>query len=150
MENKRKNVISLRLTDKELEQITGEHDFVSRYFSESESVIVEDLESAITGDIKRQKTNDYLPEVIGQLTIWDINKVLDKDYAIRNIMNTYDNKWIINIISLKDNKSYILCSDNDIRDNLNHIFKAETYESMLVLEPAKLRKEIIKFVLNAN
>ena len=135
---------------KELEKITGDYDFASNYFSESENTIVGDLETAITGDIKKQKTNSYLPELIGQLTIWNIDKILDKNSIIRNIMNACSNKWIINVISLKENKSYILCSDNDVRNTLNSIFNTKTFDLMLVLEPAKLRKEIIKFVLNAN
>ncbi|NMA51293.1 MAG: hypothetical protein GX951_05575 [Mollicutes bacterium] len=50
------------------------------------------------------------------------------------VMDSYGNMWILNIISLKDNTSYILYSNDKVKNKL------------LVKKPAMLRKEIMKLV----
>ena len=37
-------------------------------------------------------------------------------------MDANGEKWIINIISLKDNTSYIICSDDEVKQNINELF----------------------------
>ena len=91
--------------------------------------------------MKYQKENDKLPRIIGQLTIWDINDL--NHSIIRQIMNNKGSNWIINIISLKDNISYIMCSDDAIEKDMILLLNGEQKKGFVVLKPAKLRKEIM-------
>ena len=126
-----------------LQLITGEIDFANVYFSECQNAIESNLDESIINDLKHQKTNEYLPDTIGQLTIWDIDRLKDKNDRINQIMNSNGNKWIINLISLKDNTSYVICSDDEVRQNISELFDCEDNGKFLILKPAKLRKEIM-------
>ena len=128
---------------KKLEQITQEYNFASLYFSECQNVIENNLRLSIINDLKIQKVNEYLPEVLGQLTIWDVTKLLEQINIIKETMNNYGDKWAINIISLKENKSYIIYSKDDIAINISKLFNCICEDDMLIIKPAKLRKEII-------
>ena len=129
-----------------LSKITNCYNYSEIYFSECQSIIESNLEESIKNDIKIQKVNEYLPEVFGQLTIYNIEKIsIDK---IKEIMNSFGSKWIINIISLAYNTSYILCSDNDIKEKVNMVFNVDSANNTLIIKPAKLRKEIIKAALS--
>ena len=128
---------------KKLEQITQEYNFASLYFSECQNVIENNLRLSIINDLKIQKVNEYLPEVLGQLTIWDVTKLLEQINIIKETMNNYGDKWAINIISLKENKSYIIYSNDDVAINISKLFDCICEDDMLIIKPAKLRKEII-------
>ena len=128
---------------KKLEQITQEYNFASLYFSECQNVIENNLRLSIINDLKIQKVNEYLPEVLGQLTIWDVTKLLEQINIIKETMNNYGDKWAINIISLKENKSYIIYSKDDIAINISKLFNCICEDDMLIIQPGKLRKEII-------
>ena len=65
-------------------------------------------------------------------------------------MNSYNSEWLMNVISLKENKSYILCSTEKVKNNLSILFNCTSEGDILVITPAKLRKEIIKFALDFN
>ena len=101
-----------------LKMISGINYFQDIYFSECQKFIEENFENAIKNDLKIEKVNLYLPEVLGQLTIWDINSILKKKQIIANVLSSYSDGWLINIISLKDNKSYIYCSNDEVKNNL--------------------------------
>ena len=132
---------------KKLEKITKEYNFSETYFYECQNVVEEDLKSSIVNDLKFQKVNEYLPDVLGQLTVWDITKLLNNVDDIKEIMNDNSNEWLINIISLKENKSYIICSDFEVKNNLNKLFDCYFKDDMAIITPAKLRKEIIRQAL---
>lgn len=132
---------------KTLESISGVYNFQDIYFGECQKFIVDNLEESIKNDLKIEETNSYLPNVLGQLTIWDINSVIDKRSIIENILSNYGENWLINIISLKDNKSYICCSNELVSMNLSTLFDGLIDDNIFVVSPAKLRKEIIKAAL---
>ena len=133
-----------------LQSITGEENFAELYFSECQRTIEDKLEASIVNDLKYQNQNKYLPRIIGQLTIWDIEKVMNKKEQIIKIMNGQENKWIINIISLKDNISYIICSDDVTQRNFKNLFVSESNNDFIVIKPAMLRKEIIHVALKSG
>ena len=58
-------------------------------------------------------------------------------------MNSYGNEWMMNIISLKDSKSYIMYSDDVVKSKLSKLLDCYNNESLIVV-PAMLRKEIMK------
>lgn len=131
-----------------LKTITGESNFDDIYFNECQNTIEYNLEDSIINDLKYQKTNEYLPDTIGQITIWDINRLIDKIDKIRQIMYKNKSKWIINVISLKDNTSYIMYSDDEVRQNINKLFECSNNDQFLMLKPARLRKEIMGTALS--
>ena len=133
-----------------LEKLTKEYNYASVYFSECQKYIEDNLLEAIKNDIKTQNVSDILPDVFAQLTIWNAKDLLLKKDYITRIMNGYGNKWMINIISLNDNTSYVLCSNNDVSNTLEQLFNCSNEEDTLLIKPAMLRKEIIAKALKIN
>lgn len=133
-----------------LQTITAELNFSDKYFNECQNTIEYNLEESIVNDLKHQKTNEYLPDTIGQLTIWDVDRLRNKIDRVKQIMDGNGNKWLINIISLKDNTSYIMCSDDEVRQNAIRLFDCNYNNDFLMLKPARLRKEIMWAALSKN
>jgi len=131
-----------------LQSILGQLDFDDSYFNECQNIIENNLEESIVNDLKYQKTNEYLPDIIGQLTIWDINRLINQFDKVKQIMKLKGNKWIINIICLKDNTSYVMCSDDVIKQNINKLFDCKYNDDLLLIKPARLRKEIMGTALS--
>ena len=137
-----------KMAYKKLEDITKEYNYKEKYFLECQKYIESNLEESIKNDIKIQHINEYLPDVFGQLTIYDSNELLNKRNILIKIMNSYGNEWILNLISLKDNTSYILYSDETIRNNLEKVLNCYNDNDIVIIRPAMLRKEILKKVIN--
>lgn len=126
-----------------LENMTKFYNFKDNYFGECQNYIEENLKASIENDLKIESTMNNLPNVLGQLTIWDISKILTNKYFIEEVLSNYGEDWLINIISLRDNKSYVVCSNMDVLNKLKLLFSGECEDNMLVISPAVLRKEII-------
>lgn len=135
---------------KELDKIVSDLDFKENYFSECQNYIVNNLTESITKDIKMQNHINILPKVFAQLTIWNVNGLMNKKKLINEIMNSYNSSWMINIISLEENKSYILFSDNEIKNKISYLFNIIEDEDCMIVTPAILRKEIMNISLNNN
>jgi len=133
-----------------LAKLTGFTDFKTMYFYEVQNVIEQDLINAIANDIKMEETCRYLPKTLGQLTIYDVTSILRNLDVIKTTMNKYNKKWLINIICLKENRSYIICSDKNIKNNLVKLFNNNSDSDIIILNPAILRKEIIRTGLEYN
>lgn len=131
-----------------LQTITGESNFADTYFNECQNTIESKLVESIVNDLKHQKTNQYLPDIIGQLTIWDINRLMHQTNRIKETMDSNGDKWIINIISLKDNTSYVMYSDDEVKQNINKLFNCNYNDDFLMIKPARLRKEIMATALS--
>ena len=127
-----------------LEDITKDYNYQETYFRECQRYIESNLEESIKNDIKIQYINEYLPTIFGQLTIWDKQVLIDRIDELKKIMNSYKDKWILNIISLKDNTSYIICSDEETKNNLSKVLDCNSKDNILIVKKAMLRKEIIK------
>ena len=135
-----------KIAYKKLEDITKEYNYKETYFLECQKYIESNLEESIKNDIKIQHISEYIPDIFGQLTIWDAKELLNNN-LLRKIMNSYGNKWILNIISLKDNTSYILYSDEDVKNNLEKVLDCSSENNRVIINPAMLRKEIMKKAL---
>lgn len=135
-----------KLAYKKLEALTNEHNYASIYFSECQEYIENNLNESIGNDIKFQEVSEILPRVFGQLTIWNMEKLLSKREMINQIMNSYSSEWMLNIISLKDNSSYIMYSNEDIKNRLKELLDCDGND-ILIKTPAMLRKEIMRKAL---
>lgn len=136
-----------RIAYKKLESLINESNYAQIYFGECQKSIEDNLQGSIKNDIKIQKINYYLPEVFGQLTIWNAEKLLIKKDFISQIMNSYSDEWMLNIISLNNNSSYIMYSKTRIKNKLEQLLDCYDKNGILIKNPAMLRKEIMKKAL---
>ena len=130
-----------------LNTIVKNNNLAEEYFKEcQESIMINPIE-AIKNDTKIGVVSKILPQVFGQLVLWNI------DYFIRNInllietMNTFDDEWIMNLISLKDGKSYIIAIDEKIKKKMEDLFNLKFNDNIMELDDVWLRKEIIKMTI---
>ena len=119
-------------------------DWCIAYFNECQQFIESDLKHAIQSDIKVIRETKNLPATIGQLTIWDAQSLLSKRDAIESAMNEKSASWLINIISIKDKKSYFLCNDRTYQHRIEAIFGVAFTDDVAIAERMWLRKEILK------
>lgn len=140
------NIVSKRDKEayKKLEAITEEYDYAEKYFKETQNSISKNMEEAIKNDVKTTKMNQLLPEVFAQLTVWEANKFIKNNEKLKSTMNSYGNSWIINIISLKENISYVFYSDKAVKEKLCYFLNCNFDNEKIIIKPAMLRKEILK------
>ena len=121
-------------------------DFYAEYFSACEVEILKDFTKAIKDDLKIEKAGN-LPEVIGQMIVLNINSFnLDE---MKKVFAEYP-EWMMNVISLKDGKSYIYFGGDGVKHRLEKIFGIEAMqEDLLVLDKFLLRKQIMKMARDA-
>ena len=66
---------------------------------------------------------------------------------IYEALNTFKNPWLMNLISLKDGRSYLISNDENIKFNLETTFNCKFINNIAILSDVWLRKEIIKKLL---
>ncbi len=108
-----------------LQEIVKDNDFAQKYFMECQKVIEKDFLQAIKNDIKVEDIDYSLPRVIGQLVLWDKTLLWKNKEIIKQALNEKDDKWIMNVICLKEGKNYILASDKETEQNLEKILEAK-------------------------
>lgn len=129
-----------------LKDISKKENFAQYYFTICQENINNNIVEAIKNDIKYIKTESsfYLPNCIGQLTLWDVNYIFNKMDLVTSFFNSLSHKWIFNLICLKENKSYIISNNYLIQKTLEHIFSRTFYNNIIQLDYPILRKEIMK------
>lgn len=118
--------------------------FADTYFLSCQNQIEKDLFTALKNDMKIASFGDILPSVFGQLLVWNHDNILTKVKEIESYFATYHKEWMLNIISLREGKSYILASSPNVQSHLEKLFQKSFQNNILILEPFMLRKEIIK------
>lgn len=132
----------------ELMKIAGEDEgFAERYFLECQAGVERDLVTAIKNDTKIEKVSSVFPGVIGQLLCWDGEKFLARAEEISAVLSGVDARWIMNLISLKDGRSYVLVSDDGAAEEVLRLFGGVYRDGVVVLPKVWLRKEILKRAL---
>ena len=94
-------------------------------------------------EILKQYDQEHVIDLLNKLDQEKRQELLEQINIIKETMNNYGDKWAINIISLKENKSYIIYSNDDVAINISKLFDCICEDDMLIIKPAKLRKEII-------
>ena len=97
-----------RVAYKRMQEIVGNKDFDKWYFYECQLQIEQNLEETIKNDTKTEKVSESLPKIFGQLTVWNKDFIIANLTKIRQIFNEMDDKWMLNLICLQDEKSYII------------------------------------------
>lgn len=128
----------------ELVKIGGlDENWRREYFELCFAEISNNLERAITDDTKIEFVSESLPKVFGQIVL-PSHAEFDVQILPR-IFRPYD-EWMMNVISLDDGKSYIYYSGKDMESTkrkLERLLGTPAYNSLIVLDKFKLRKEIM-------
>lgn len=132
---------------KKLEKIIKDETYPEKYFKECQLGINQSLKKAIENDTKIENINDILPPIFAQLTIWDKDSILENKKIIYKTLNSIGTKWMLNLICLKDGKSYLLAKDLEVQDNMEKLFHEQFQNEIMKLENVWLRKEITKLGL---
>lgn len=121
-------------------------EFAETYFKECQEKIFENIEESIKNDTKIGVESRILPDVFGQLLLWNSKDILNNK-IISKVLNEFDNKWMMNIISLEEGRSYIISEDENVKKNLEELFGNKFDKNIMKLDQIWLRKEIIKKAL---
>ena len=127
-----------------LERIIQDKKYPEKYFLECQSKINKDLKLAIENDTKVEYVSQILPPIFSQLTIWDKEVVLREKDLLYTVLNNMGAKWMLNLICLKDGKSYLIAQDLEVQKNLEKLFHKTFKVDMMELDNVWLRKEIMK------
>lgn len=134
-----------KIAYKKLQDIVNdEGDYAEKYFLECQKGIERDIRKSIENDTKIEKINDILPSVFGQLTIWDKKNIIDNKKIIYETLNSIGDKWMMNLICLKEGKSYIISSDLEFQRKLEQLLDGKFESDIMELKEVWLRKEIMK------
>lgn len=135
---------------KKLEKIIKDKTYPEKYFKECQLEINHNLKEAIENDTKIENINTVLPPIFAQLTIWDKDSILENKKIIYETLDNIGTKWILNLICLKDEKSYLIAKDIEVQDNIEKLFRKKFQNKIMKLDNVWLRKEIIKLSLKIN
>lgn len=136
-----------RIAYKKLEKIIKDKTYPQKYFKECQIGINNHLKKSIENDTKKENISAILPPIFAQLTIWDKDSILENKQIIYETLNNIGTKWMLNLICLKDGKSYLLAKDIEVQDNMEKLFHEEFQNEIMKLDNVWLRKEIIKLGL---
>lgn len=128
---------------KKLEKIINDEDYFEKYFKECQLEINNNLKISIENDTKIENINSILPPIFAQLTVWDKNSILENKQTIYKTLNNIGTKWMMNLICLKDGKSYLIAKNLEVQGNMEKLFHKKFGNEIMELDNVWLRKEII-------
>ena len=130
---------------KKLSGIAGDlQNYDETYFMECQRKIEKNLKSSIETDTKTEKICDILPLAFSQLTVWNREYIISNKETVYETLNNISDEWMMNLIDLKEGKSYILAQNIKVQRNLERLFGRKFENDIMELENVWLRKEIIK------
>jgi len=121
-------------------------DWPSRYFSECQQSVEDNLEAALKNDLKTGMQN--LPEAVGQLSVWDAKLILEDRFTeIASVMQEKSNQWLLNIISISDGQSWLVATDSGVKKQISVLLGVSYVGSIARADRMWLRKEILAAAL---
>lgn len=121
-------------------------DWCAAYFSEVQDSVEADLENALLKDQKRIAGHSILPPRVAQLCVWDAERILKKLDAVRNILNSDPDEWMLNLIDISRRRSYFVCDDPRCQREMERKFDVSFEGGVAKCKRSYLRKEILKIV----
>lgn len=118
--------------------------FTKQYFADCQNQIEADLDRSLRDDLKSPTYPGYKGCLqTGQLAVWDAS-LLVSNHAddIRQAMGSGD--WYVNIISIKEGKSYLVTSSDRVANYLRAVVVATPNDLYLIANRLWLRKEIMQ------
>ena len=134
----------------ELEKKFKLENYAEKYFNECQIEIENNLKQAIENDTKLEKINDTIPPIFAQLTIWSKEAILNNIELIYDTIENIGEKWMLNLICLKEGKSYIITKNQDVQRNLQTLFSGSFTNNIMKLDNVWRRQEIIKLSIIKN
>lgn len=122
--------------------------WAGEYFAACQEAIVGDLADSLKADSKRMGLSGFEGMLlVGQIAIWDGEAIAGRFSELREVMPAKD-RWFINVISISENKSYILCEDDQLRQFLEMLTGGDFTNNVMALNRAWLRKEILQVAID--
>lgn len=132
---------------KKLEKMIKDETYPEKYFKECQLEINNNLKMSIENDTKIENINSILPPIFAQLTIWEKESILKDKQILYETLNNMGAKWMMNLICLKDGKSYLIAKDKEVQENMEKLFHKKFKDEIMILDNVWLRKEILKLGL---
>lgn len=122
-----------------------------QYFSDCEQGILADPLRALKNDTKHMTFAGF-PQmlVVGQLMLWDASLLLPARQALEDQMETYNEPWCINLISISEGKNYILARDQDVQQFISRVLEVSFEDGIAHTDRLWLRKEIMHRAIETN
>ena len=122
-------------------------DWTSRYFQECEESIFADISDALINDTKIMTFKNLSSENVafGQLVIWNANRAIG-EYRdiIEETMSKKSQDWFINIVSISDEQSFFIASNEKVIRWAEKILDIKFNDGLALAGKLWLRKEIVK------
>jgi inorganic pyrophosphatase/exopolyphosphatase len=119
-------------------------DWPARYFTDCETAMLDNVSEAVRNDTKVLRFCSFpSPLRIGQLVVWDSRPVLERHEAIiKAELTVAEPNWFMNLISLKDRRSYFITEDPATQAWLSKLLDVHFTGSLAIANRPWLRKEI--------
>lgn len=134
-----------------LKQANLPNDWPAQYFGEIQTTVESNPIKAIHEDTKTVQFNSHeLPIHIGQFAVWNATELFEKNQKeLLRAFEQYD-AWFMNIISIGEKRSYILCTNPALKNWLSGLLGVTFQGNIAVANRLWLRKEIIKQDIRLN
>lgn len=119
--------------------------WATQYFVDCQQGLERNLERAINEDIKIVEFKGQ-PSVyaVGQIVIWDAQAIVnDHLETIKHAVASVQPTWFLNVISIKGDRSYFVCTDPGIQQWLTNLLGIKFSGSIAPSDRLWVRKEII-------
>lgn len=115
------------------------------YFTDCQQGIERNLEEAIKNDVKVIEFKGQ-PSVyaVGQIVIWDAQSIMNDHLdTIKHAVEQVQPDWFMNVVSIKGDRSYFVCTDPAIQRWLSNLLGLKFTANIAPADRLWLRKEII-------
>lgn len=121
-------------------------DWPAHYFGECQTIIDSDPVNAMLTDSKMIEFKGLDQTLkVGQLVVWDTNKVLHEDRGkLKASLAMQDAGWFINIVSIGERKSYFVCDNPELQLWLSGLLDIQFRGDIAPAGRMWLRKEITR------
>jgi inorganic pyrophosphatase/exopolyphosphatase len=122
------------------------------YFKDCQQGIEHNLEEAIKNDTKivefRGQPSVY---AVGQIVIWDAQAIINDHLdTIKRVVSEIEPTWFANVVSIKGDRSYFVCTDPGIQHWLQNLLGIRFSGSVAPADRLWLRKEIVMAALQQH
>lgn len=122
-------------------------DWTAQYFSECQQSIFDNIQYALSNDTKMMKFNNIDTDAIafGQLVIWNGERATNEyRTSIEASMAAKSTNWFVNIVSISEGRSYLLCSNEVVQEWAEKVLNLHFINNIAQANRLWLRKEIFK------
>lgn len=118
------------------------------YFLTMQAAIEQDVPRALQLDLKHI-THARLPAWFAQLAVWDAEDFLERrrKHCVQT-MCALGPEWVVNLISIKHQRSYLLCSEGT--ETVQRLAGVDVLHGLAVADRLWLRKQFVKQALAAE